>query len=67
MKQKMIDGITAQVGGKIPTLAIILLNAKAEILPLTYVVIPSVISCFTTFYCFNPYFILIITLFSFLL
>ena len=39
-------------------ITIILLNAKVGTFPLSYAVIPSFISCFTTFCCLDPYFIL---------
>ena len=58
MKQEMNDGITAYFDGKSlyqPVIAIILFSAKVEIFPLSYAVIPSFISCFTTFYCLDPY------------
>ena len=57
----MNDGITAYVAlwesPYFGTLAIILVNAKVGTFPLSYAVIPSFISCFTTFYCIDPYFI----------
>ena len=34
----------------------ILFNAKVGTFPLGYTVLPSFISCFTTFYCIDPYF-----------
>ena len=37
-------------------ITMILFNAKVGIFPLTYAIITSFISCFTTFYCLNPYF-----------
>ena len=49
-------------------ITIILLNAKVGIFPPSYAVIPSFTSCFTTFYCLDPYFILnliVNSLFSF--
>ena len=42
----------------------ILFNAKVGIFPPSYAVIPSFISCFTTFYCLNPYFIFKLILFN---
>ena len=41
----------------------ILLNAKVGTFPLSYAVIPSFISCFTTFYCIDPYIIFKLTFF----
>ena len=48
------------------SLTIIFLNAKVGTFPLSYAVIPSFISCFTTFCCIDPYFILNLQFFKML-
>ena len=49
------------------TLAIVLLNAKVGTFPPSYAVIPSLISCFTTFHCIDPFKITIFKILVFLL
>ena len=44
----------------------VIVNAKVGIFPPSYVVIPSFISCFTTFYRLDPYFIFKLTIFNIL-
>ena len=46
----------------ISTLNFILFNAKVGTFPPSYAVIPSFISCFTTFYCIDPYFFFKLTI-----
>ena len=41
-----------------------MLNAKVGTFPSSYAVISSLISCFTTFYCIDPYFICKLTIFK---
>ena len=64
VKQEMNGCITALLNGKVPTLhmAINLLNAKVGTIPPSYAVIPLFISCFTAFYCIDPYFIFRLTI-----
>ena len=61
VNQKMNDVLQHSLVGKsllgILVLTIILFNAKVGTFPLISAVIPSFISCFTTFYCIDPYFI----------
>ena len=52
----MNDGITAELGGEDPTLALQKCS-KVGTFPSSYAVILSFIYCFTTFYCIDPYFI----------
>ena len=65
MKQEVNDSITAYIARReIPTLAHYLFKAKVGTFPPSYAVIPSFISCFTTFYCIDPYFIFKSTIFK---
>ena len=53
----MDDGITAQLSGEIPTLVCYnnyFVDRQSRDFSSSYAVIPSFISCFTTFYCLDP-------------
>ena len=68
MQQKVVkqEMNTAQLGGKVPTFGTLASFAQCQSrdFPLSYAVIPSFISCSTTFCCIDPYFIFKLTFFK---